>query len=136
VTNKNIDDFKDLLFTKKALAHLAIVRKNNIPHVSPVWFDLSEQDLKNMIININSAKGRVKSNNMVVGSKVSLSIVDPDNLYRYLGLNGEIKELIFGEEAIRHIDNLSLKYRGKDKYENLKPSEERVKYIIKIENIF
>ena len=136
MTNKSLDDYKDLLFEKKVLAHLAIVRKNNIPHVTPVWFDLSEEDFKNKIINVNSAKGRVKSNNMSVGSKISLSIVDSENIYRYLGINGEIKEVIEGSEAFAHIDQLALKYLGQEKYPNLKPNEQRVKYIIAINSIF
>ncbi len=136
MAHKNINDYTDLLFEKKAVAHLAIVRKNNIPHVSPVWFDLSKEDLKNGIINVNSAKGRVKANNMSVGSKVSLSIVDTDNIYRYLGINGEITEVIEGQEAFDHIDKLALKYLGEEKYPNLKPNEERVKYVIKIESLF
>lgn len=136
MTSKNINEYKDLLFEKKALAHLAIVRKNNVPHVSPVWFDLSTDDFTNGIINVNSAKGRVKANNMSVGSHVSLSIVDPDNIYRYIGINGTIKKVIEGPEAFNHIDQLAFKYLGKEKYPNLKPNEERVKYVIKIENIF
>ena len=136
MTNKSLDDYRDLLFEKKVLAHLAIVRKNNVPHVTPVWFDLSEEDFKNRIINVNSAKGRVKSNNMSIGSKISLSIVDSENIYRYLGINGEIKQIIEGPEAFAHIDHLALKYLGKEKYPSLKPNEERVKYIISINSIF
>lgn len=136
MTTKNLNDFRDLLFDKKVIAHLAIVRKNNVPHVSPVWFDLSENDYKTGIINVNSAKGRVKANNLSSGSKVSLSIVDPDNIYRYIGINGEIKEVIDGPEATKHIDQLAFKYLGKEKYPNAKPGEQRVKYIIKIENVF
>lgn len=136
MTSKNLDDYKDLLFEKKAIAHLAIVRKNNIPHVSPVWFDLSADDYKDNIINVNSAKGRVKANNMTLGSKISLSIVDPENIYRYIGINGSIKEIIDGPDADNHIDQLAFKYLGKEKYPNAKPDEKRVKYVIKIENIF
>ena len=73
---------------------------------------------------------------MAVGSKISLSIVDTDNIYRYLGINGEIVKVIEGQEAFDHIDQLAFKYLGKKKYPNLKPNEERVKYVIKIENIF
>ena len=136
MTTKNLKDYKDLLFDKKAVAHLAMVRKNNIPHVSPVWFDLSEKDYNDKIINVNSAKGRVKANSLAVGSKVSLSIVDPDDIYRYIGINGEIRKVIDGSEANDHIDKLAFKYLGKEKYPNAKPGEQRVKYVIKIESIF
>lgn len=136
MTTKSLDDYKDLFFNKKAVAHLAIVRKNNIPHVTPVWFDVSEEDYKNDLINVNSAKGRVKTNNLTVGSKVSLSIVDPENIYRYIGINGVVQQILEGEEGLKHINQLSYKYTGNKVYQNIKPGEIRVKYIIKIENIF
>lgn len=134
--NKDLSDFKDLLIDKKALAHFAIVRKNNIPHVTPVWFNLSEDDFKQGLININTAKGRVKANNLEIGSKISLSIVDPDNIYRYVGINGIIQEVIEGEGGLEHINELSFKYRGDNVYRNLKSGEIRIKYVIKIVNTF
>ena len=136
MTTKSLADYKDLLMDKKPIAHLAIIRKNNIPHVTPVWFDMSENDFRNGIINVNSAKGRVKTNNLSVGHKVSLSIVDPDNIYRYIGINGVIQETISGEKGVEHINQLSYKYTGNKVYQNLKTGEVRVKYIIKIESIF
>lgn len=136
MTDKNIENYKDLFFDKKTLAHLAIVRKNNIPHVTPVWFDLSKEDFENGIINVNSAKGRVKSNNLSIGSKVSLSIVDTDSIYRYIGINGVVQQILEGQEAIDHINQLSFKYTGNKVYKNLKNDDQRVKYVIRIESIF
>ena len=136
LTTKDLNNFKDLFFEKKAIAHLAIVRKNNVPHVTPVWFNVSQQDFEKNLINVNSAKGRVKTNILEVGSKVSLSIVDPDNIYRYIGINGIIQDVIEGEEGLQHINDLSHKYTGQKTYQNLKPGEIRIKYIIKIENTF
>ena len=73
---------------------------------------------------------------MEVGSKVSLSIVDPDNFYRYIGINGIIQDVIEGKEGLQHINDLSNKYTGQKTYQNLKPGEIRIKYIIKIESTF
>ena len=136
MTTKDLTNYKDLFFEKKAIAHLAIVRKNNVPHVTPVWFNVSKQDFDKNLINVNSAKGRVKTNILEVGSKVSLSIVDPDNFYRYIGINGIIQDVIEGKEGLQHINDLSYKYTGQKTYQNLKHGEISIKFIIKIESTF
>src|SRR4051812_2602298 len=76
--------FLDLLTTKKAFANLATVMRTGSPQVTPVWFDF---DGKN--IRVNSARGRVKDRNMRRDPRVALSIVDPDNPYRYVAIRGE-----------------------------------------------
>ena len=91
-----LEEFKDILFDKKAFALVALVTKQGLPHVTPLWFDLTEEDYNNGILNINTATGRVKSNNLSKGSKVAISIMDPDNGYRYLGFHGTILDWIMG----------------------------------------
>ena len=65
---------------------------------------------------------------------VALSIQDPDNPYRYLGLQGRVEE-ITEEGAAAHINKLSHKYSGRD-YPDLKPGEERVIYKIAPTNVW
>lgn len=133
---KDLDSYKDLLFEKKCFAQIAIVRKNGKPHVTPIWFNLSEEDFKNKIININTATGRVKSSNMNVGDKIALSIVDIENPYRYLGIEGTIVKRIMGEEADSHIDQLAMKYLEQEKYPYRTDTEERIKMHVKIDKIY
>jgi PPOX class probable F420-dependent enzyme len=71
--------FLDLLTEKKAFANLATIQPDGSPQVTPVWFDYT-----NGIVRVNTAKGRVKARNLSIGSKVALSILDPDNAYRYI----------------------------------------------------
>ena len=68
------EKFLDLLTTKKPLANIATIMPDGSPQVTPVWFDYT-----NGKIRINTARGRVKAQNMKVGAKVALAIVDPDN---------------------------------------------------------
>ena len=77
--------FQDLLTEKKAIANLATLMPDGSPQVTPVWFDYS-----NGRIRVNTAKGRVKARNMAEGSRVALSILDPDNAYRYLQVRGKV----------------------------------------------
>ena len=94
----------------KAFAHLATVGADGAPQVTPVWFDLKDGKLR-----VNSAKGRVKSRNMREGAKVALSILDPDNAYRYIQIRGTVARATEqGGDA--HIDALAKKYMDKDSY--------------------
>src|SRR3954470_22765516 len=72
------DKYLDLLTQKKAFAGLATVMPDGSPQVTPVWFDYTGG-----VVRVNTAKGRVKQRNMREGSPVALSIMDPDNPYRY-----------------------------------------------------
>jgi PPOX class probable F420-dependent enzyme len=121
------DGFKDLL-QKKAFAHLATVMPDGSPQSTPVWFDV-EGDL----IRVNSARGRVKDRNMRRNAKVALSILDPDNPYRYLGIRGTVVD-VTEQGADAHIDALARKYIGKD-YPFRQPGEVRVTYKIRPERV-
>jgi len=116
--------FHDLLQGKKALAHLATIMPDGSPQVTPVWFDYT-----NGHIRVNTAKGRVKARNMAEGSRVALSIVDPDNAYRYLQIRGTVVH-VTEEGARAHIDSLAKKYLGKDVYPWHGPNDVRVIYEI------
>lgn len=116
--------FTDLLQQKKAFAHLATVMPDGSPQVTPVWFDYS-----NGKVRVNTAKGRVKARNMQQGSRVALSILDPDDPYRYVQIRGQVTN-VTEQGADAHIDALAKKYLGKDKYPFAQPGEVRVMYEI------
>jgi PPOX class probable F420-dependent enzyme len=119
-----LDKYLDLLGDKKAFAHLATLMPNGSPQVTPVWFDYVGG-----AIRVNSAKGRVKSRNMKEGAAVALSIMDPDNAYRYLQVRGRVRR-VTEQGAAAHIDSLSKKYLGQDKYPFGQPGEVRVMFEI------
>jgi PPOX class probable F420-dependent enzyme len=102
--------FHDLLMDKKAFANLATIMPDGSPQVTPVWFDYTDGRIR-----VNTAKGRVKARNMAEGSRVALSILDPDNAYRYLQVRGTIAH-VTEAGAKEHIDSLAKKYLGKDVY--------------------
>jgi PPOX class probable F420-dependent enzyme len=112
--------FHDLLTSKKAFAHLATIMKDGSPQVTPVWFDFTKGRIR-----VNTAMGRVKARNMAEGARVALSIIDPDNAYRYLQVRGQVAR-VTEAGADGHIDSLAKKYLGKDKYPWRNPAETRV----------
>jgi PPOX class probable F420-dependent enzyme len=116
--------FQDLTTEKKAIANLATIMPDGSPQVTPVWFDYS-----NGKIRVNTAKGRVKARNMVEGSRVALSILDPDNAYRYLQVRGKVTN-VTEAGAVAHIDSLAKKYLGKDVYPWHNAKDVRVIYEI------
>jgi PPOX class probable F420-dependent enzyme len=122
------EKFRDLL-TKKAFAHLATIMQDGSPQVTPVWFDFDGTHVR-----INSAKGRVKDKNMRRNRQVALAIQDPENPYRYLGVRGQVEEITeTGADA--HIDLLTKKYLGQDRYPYRQPGEARVIYRIRPDHV-
>ena len=103
---KNIRD----LFEKKAFASLATLMADGKPQVTPVWCDFDGTH-----VLVNSAKGRIKDRNMRRDPRVSLALIDPENPYRYLQLQGRVVE-ITENGADQHIDKMAKKYLGQDKY--------------------
>jgi len=118
------DTFKDL-FAKIAFAQVATLMPDGSPQVTPVWCDYDGS-----LVWLNSAKGRIKDKNLRRDKRVALSIQDPDNAYRYLGIQGEVVE-ITESGADTHIDAMAKKYLGKEKYPFRSPGEVRVIYKIR-----
>jgi PPOX class probable F420-dependent enzyme len=112
------------LFQKKAFASLATLMPDGKPQVTPVWCDFDGEH-----VLVNSAKGRVKDRNMRRDSRVSLALIDPDNPYRYLQLQGRVVE-VTENGADAQIDRMAKKYMGLDQYPYRQPGEVRVLYKI------
>lgn len=123
------DNFKDLVTTKATFAHLGTQMKNGAPQVTPVWFGFDGQQ-----ILLNSAKGRLKDRNMRARPQVALSILDPDNPYRYMQIMGTVTE-VTEQGADAHIDSLAKKYLGQDRYPFAQPGEVRVIYKVRLDKV-
>ena len=101
-------DFSDLLYgEKKALLYLATLMADGSPQVTPVWFSTDDEH-----ILVNTNEGRTKDKNMKSRPRVAMTIQDPDNQDRYLGMRGEVVGYT-REGADEHINQLSLKYYNK-----------------------
>ena len=111
------------LLQKKAFANLSTVNADGSPQVTPVWVDFDGTH-----VLVNTAKGRVKTKNLEREPRVALAISEPENPYRYLGIQGRVTE-ITESGADAHIDKMAHKYMGKD-YPFRAPGEVRV--IVKI----
>ena len=112
------------ILAKPAFANLATLNPDGSPQVTPVWVDFDGSH-----VIVNTARGRVKAKNLAREPRVALSIADPANPYRYLGIQGRVVEMTEkGGDA--HIDKMAKKYLGKDRYPFRERGEVRVLYRI------
>ncbi len=98
------------LFEKPTFAHLATLLPNGAPHVTPVWVGYDAE--ANRVL-VNTERGRQKERNVRRNPAVGLSMIDPENPYRYLSVTGEVDALT-EEGAREHIDQLAQRYTGDD----------------------
>ena len=122
------EKFRDL-FTKRAFANLATLMPDGQPQVSPVWIDFDGRH-----VVFNTARDRQKDRNLRRDPRVSLSILDPENPYRYLEIRGRVAE-VTEEGADAHIDRLAKKYLSLDAYPYRQPGEVRVIFKIAPEHV-
>ena len=122
------EKYRDL-FNKRAFASLATLMPNGDVQVTPVWVDVDDGS-----VLFNSARGRVKDKNVRRDPRVTLTLIDPDNPYRYLEVRGRVVD-ITEKGAAQHIDKLAKKYLGVDKYPYAQPGEVRVLYRVKPEHV-
>ena len=98
------------LLKGKNFASLATVNKDGSPQVSIVWIDYEDE-----VILINTAKGRVKTNNMQRDPRVSISITDSENPYYQVTIKGRVIE-ITEDGAVYHINSLAKKYLNEERF--------------------
>jgi PPOX class probable F420-dependent enzyme len=103
------EKYRDL-FQKRAFANLGTLMPDGSPQVTPVWVDLDGD-----YVIFNSAKGRQKDRNVRRDPRVALTLMDPENPYRYLEIRGRVAE-ITEDGAAENINKLAKKYLGVDKY--------------------
>ncbi|MDQ4075940.1 MAG: PPOX class F420-dependent oxidoreductase [Chloroflexota bacterium] len=118
---------RDLL-EEPIVAALATTLPDGTPQVTPVWFNEEEGH-----ILFNSARGRLKDRAIRENPYVALTIIDPENPYRYIAIRGPVVDIT--EEGARdHIDFLANRYLGEDEYSGPK-DQVRVKYEIVPEHV-
>ena len=108
----------------KNFASLATINSDGSPQVSVVWIDYKDNH-----ILINTAKNRIKTNNMERDPRVSISVTDAQNPYYQITFKGIVKN-ISECNANDHIHSLAKKYLNQDKYPI---SDKEIRVIVSIE---
>jgi PPOX class probable F420-dependent enzyme len=119
------------LFLDKNLGAVATIREDGTPQVTPVWVDY---DGENVVFN--TAAPRTKWKNLKRDPRVSIEVHSAEDPYTYVSVTGTAELDENEEEANRHIDKLSEKYRGIPTYQGHKPGERRVIVRVKPERVW
>ena len=104
------------------------LRSDGSPHNTVVWVDVDEDT-----VLFNTAEGRAKPKHLRNDPRVALTVVDPQNPYRWISVNGRAE--LTHEDADAQIDRLAKKYIDQDVYPWHKPEEQRLKVRIELENV-
>ncbi|GAA2026871.1 hypothetical protein GCM10009819_07640 [Agromyces tropicus] len=114
-------------------AVMATLNANGTVQLSPIWL---LHDGENLLVN--SARGRLKDRNLRARPQVSLCVVDPDNQYHYISIQGTVVEIVdeddaeHGHRATSCIDTMAQSYMGTDAYTLRAPSGEiRSLFVVK-----
>lgn len=121
------DDLKDIL-DSTALAHVATVTPGGAPRTSPMWFEWDGEH-----VLLSHTKARAKTRDVKANPRIALSIVDPDNPYRYVEIRGPVEVVDDPDKTLIH--RLAKKYRGVDRYEWDGPGDERVIFKVTPERV-
>lgn len=103
--------------------------KNGSPQVTPLWIDTDGTN-----IFINTEQNRLKAKNMRRNPNVAISVVDPQDNYNTLWIQGTVIDMD-AKNGQTHIDTFAKKYLGKDKYTNSRPGDVRVKITIRPDKV-
>lgn len=95
------------LLRGKNFAAVATLKEDGTPQTSIVWIDTDGEHLV-----FNTTNGRAKGRHLRRDPRVSVSVFDAENPYRYFEVEG-VAELVL-DGADDHIDELSRKYTGED----------------------
>ena len=108
-------------------AVVTTLRKDGTPHSTVVWIDEDRGD-----ILFNTAEGRAKPHELAEDPRVSVTFVDPSDMYKWISVSGRVE--LTTEGARETIDKLAKKYLGKDEYPWYQ-GEQRIDVRIKPEKI-
>ncbi len=103
------ESHRDIL-EKRSFGHVATLGSDGHPHSSPVWVDHDDGEA----VLINTVRGRAKERNVRADPRVSISVADPDDPYRYVTVRGRATLTEAG--AVDHIDELARQYLDVEAY--------------------
>lgn len=98
------------LFVKRTIAHLATTSPDGTPHVTPVLVTYYPSVDRLAVVSESDSQ---KVANAEKNPAVSISMVDPDNPYRYLTVRGEITS-VKTDYADRVLQDLVNRYFDED----------------------
>lgn len=109
---------------KKGFGHIATIGPDGAPQSSPVWFDF---DGEHVLFGLTTT--RQKYRNLTARPELAISIIDPDNPYRYIEIRGHVAS-IDDDPEFAFINSMSKKYIDQDVYPFAQSGEHRVRVMV------
>lgn len=103
-------DLKELA-TGRNFGALTTLRKDGSPSTQIVWVHATDE-----YVTINTEIARAKYRHIQRDPRVSVTVWDVANPYRYIEVIGRVTGEVRGPEARSNIDDLAKKYLGMDAY--------------------
>ena len=119
------------LFEGPNYLFVATLNADGSPQVTPVWTSLDDGH-----ISFNTVVGSVKERNLRRDPRLALSITARDDPWEKADIRGRAVDFVTGDEADRHIDDLSEKYVGQRPYPWRRPGTERIKIVIEPDRVY
>ena len=104
------------------------LRADGSPHSTVVWVDTDGD-----AVRFNTARHRVKAKHVLRDARVSVTVIDPQDQFRWVGVTGTAELIDEGADA--HIDTLAKKYLGADSYPFRNAEEQRVTVRITVDKV-
>jgi PPOX class probable F420-dependent enzyme len=112
------------ILDKRAFASVATIGPNGEPQNNPVWFGWDGSHIR-----FSQTTTRQKYRNTRADRRVALSILDPDDPYRYLEIRGVVAD-VEDDPNLAFINSMALKYLGLDRYPWHQPGDERIVIVV------
>jgi PPOX class probable F420-dependent enzyme len=93
------------LLSRPTFAHLATIRPDGSPQSSVMWFDWDGSRIR-----MTHTKTRQKFRNLAEEPRVALSIVDPDDAYRFLEVRGTVESIEDDDAEASFYQSLQQRY--------------------------
>jgi PPOX class probable F420-dependent enzyme len=91
----------------KNFAAFSTLLPDGQPMTHVMWVDADDEH-----VLINTEVGRQKLKNVDRDPRVTVTLIDAANPYHYAEVRGRVVEVVKGQVARQHIDELSQKYTG------------------------
>jgi PPOX class probable F420-dependent enzyme len=113
-------------------AVMGTVNPDKSPHLSAIWYERRGDE-----VLVNTTQQRVKARNLAEDPRVSLLVGESE---RYVRLDGVARAVAFGDEALRDIRALAVRYDGEEAAERqtriVWGKQDRVTYLIAIRHLY
>ncbi|MCG8917186.1 PPOX class F420-dependent oxidoreductase [Actinokineospora sp. PR83] len=127
MTRPVVPDSHEDLLTRPLFCHLGTVRHDGAPQVNPMWVLWEDGDL-----SFTTSTTRVKYHNLQRDNRVSVSLNDPEQPYRFLEVRGRVHRIVPDPDGV-FFRRLATRY-GRELHGTLPPDvATRVRLVIRPE---